>query len=63
MKNVQIPQELFFDLVRYFILGDTSEERFKAVLKANIEFLKETHKEYQNPLTNSCIASYLENLK
>lgn len=34
---------------------------FKAVLKANIEFLKETNKEYQNPLTNSCIASYLEN--
>ncbi|MGN1295177.1 MAG: nicotinate (nicotinamide) nucleotide adenylyltransferase [Bacilli bacterium] len=36
---------------------------FKAVLKANIEFLEETHKEYQNPLTNSCIASYLEKLK
>lgn len=36
---------------------------FKAVLKANIEFLEETHKEYQNPLTNSCIASYLENIK
>ena len=34
MKNVQIPQELFFDLVRYFMLGDTSEERFKAVLTA-----------------------------
>ena len=34
MKNVQIPQELFFDLVRYFILDDTSEERSKAVLTA-----------------------------
>lgn len=33
-KNVQIPSELFFELVRYFILGDTSNERFKAITNA-----------------------------
>lgn len=32
MKHVQIPQELFFDLVRYFVLDDTSPERSKAIL-------------------------------
>lgn len=31
-KNVQIPVELFFNLVRYFVLDDTSEERYKAIL-------------------------------
>lgn len=31
-KNVQIPQELFFELVRYFVLEDTSNERYKAIL-------------------------------
>lgn len=31
-KMVQIPQELFFELVRYFCLEDTSEERYKAIL-------------------------------
>lgn len=30
-KNVQIPQELFFELVRYFCLDDTSTERYKAI--------------------------------
>jgi len=30
-KNVQISQELFFDLVRYFLLDDTSETRLKAI--------------------------------
>lgn len=33
-KNVQISQELFFDLVRYFVLDDTSNERFKAISDA-----------------------------
>lgn len=32
MKHVQIPIELFFDLVRYFVLDDTSPERSKAIL-------------------------------
>ena len=31
-KNVQISLELFFNLVRYFLLDDTSEERYKAIL-------------------------------
>ena len=31
-KNIQISQELFFDLVRYFVLDDTSETRLKAIL-------------------------------
>lgn len=31
-KNVQIPQELFFELVRYFVLDDVTEERYKAIL-------------------------------
>lgn len=31
-KQVQIPQELFLDLVRYFCLDDTSTERYKAIL-------------------------------
>lgn len=30
-KNVQIGQELFLDLLRYFCLDDTSETRFKAI--------------------------------
>lgn len=34
MKNVQIPQELFADLVRYFILDDTADERFEAIKTA-----------------------------
>lgn len=33
-KNVQISQELFFDLVRYFVLDDTSEMRLKAISDA-----------------------------
>ena len=33
-KNVQISQELFFDLVRYFVLDDTSETRYKAISDA-----------------------------
>lgn len=33
-KNVQISQELFFDLVRYFVLDDTSETRSEAISKA-----------------------------
>lgn len=33
-KNVQISQELFFDLVRYFVLDDTSETRLKAISDA-----------------------------
>lgn len=33
-KNVQIGQELFLDLVRYFVLNDTSEERYKAISDA-----------------------------
>lgn len=33
-KQVQIPQELFLDLVRYFCLDDTSEARYKAISKA-----------------------------
>ena len=39
-KMVQIPQELFFELVRYFCLDDTSEERYKAIsggLEAKID--------------------------
>lgn len=42
MKNIQISQELFFDLVRYFCLDDTSEERYKAIsggLEAKIDKL------------------------
>lgn len=31
-KQVQISQELFLDLVRYFCLEDTSSERYKAIL-------------------------------
>ena len=31
-KQVQIPQELFLDLVRYFCLDDTSTGRYKAIL-------------------------------
>lgn len=31
-KQVQIPQELFLDLVRYFCLDDTSTERYKVIL-------------------------------
>ena len=34
VKNVQISQELFFDLVRYFCLDDTSTERYKAISDA-----------------------------
>lgn len=30
-KNVQIPVELFLDLVRYFVLEDTSETRLNAI--------------------------------
>ena len=33
-KMVQIPQELFFELVRYFMLDDTSEARYKAISDA-----------------------------
>lgn len=33
-KNVQISQELFFDLVRYFLLDDTSETRLNAISDA-----------------------------
>ena len=33
-KNVQISQELFFELVRYFCLDDTSETRYKAISDA-----------------------------
>jgi hypothetical protein len=33
-KNIQIPQELFFDLVRYFVLEDISETRYKAISDA-----------------------------
>lgn len=39
-KNVQISQELFFDLVRYFCLDDTSEPRLNAIqrgLEAKID--------------------------
>lgn len=32
MANIQITQELFLDLVKYFCLGDTSSERSKAIL-------------------------------
>lgn len=32
-KNVQIPQELFLELLRYFLLGDTSETRLNAIEK------------------------------
>lgn len=34
MKKIQISQELFFELVRYFYLGDASPERSKAILTA-----------------------------
>lgn len=30
-KNVQISQELFLDLVRYFLLDDTSKSRLNAI--------------------------------
>lgn len=30
-KMVQIPQELFYELVRYFILDDATEERYKSI--------------------------------
>lgn len=33
-KNVQISQELFFDLVRFFVLEDTTEMRYKAISDA-----------------------------
>lgn len=33
-KNVQIPIELFFELVKYFVLDDTSEARYKAISDA-----------------------------
>lgn len=33
-KNVQISQELFLELVKYFVLDDTSDERYNAVSKA-----------------------------
>lgn len=33
-KNVQIPLELFLELVRYFVLEDTTEERYKAISDA-----------------------------
>ena len=33
-KNVQISQELFLELVRYFCLDDTSETRYKAISDA-----------------------------
>lgn len=33
-KMVQIPEELFYDLVRYFVLNDTSETRLKAISDA-----------------------------
>lgn len=32
-NNVQISQELFLDLVRYFLLDDTSETRLNAIEK------------------------------
>lgn len=35
-KNVQISQELFFDLVRYFCLDDTSTELYNS-LKSGLE--------------------------
>lgn len=38
-NNVQIPQELFLDLVRYFLLEDTSETRLKAIEKGLTEKL------------------------
>lgn len=33
MKNVQITSELFFELVRYFIVEDTTNERFNNISK------------------------------
>ena len=33
-KNVQIPQELFLELIRYFVLDDVTEERYKAISDA-----------------------------
>ena len=33
-KNVQISQELFLELVRYFCLDDASETRYKAISDA-----------------------------
>ena len=39
-KNVQISQELFLDLVRYFLLDDTSKSRLNAIqrgLEAKID--------------------------
>lgn len=36
MKNVQIPQELFLQLVRYFCLDDTSPELYNS-LKSDLE--------------------------
>lgn len=33
-KNIQISQELFLELVKYFCLGNTSETRYKAISDA-----------------------------
>lgn len=33
-KSVNIPQELFFELIRYFYLEDVSESRYKAIREA-----------------------------
>lgn len=38
-NNVQIPQELFLDLVRYFLLDDTSETRLNAIEKGLMDKL------------------------
>lgn len=36
MKNVQISQELFLELIKYFCLDDTSETRYNNI-KNNLE--------------------------
>lgn len=42
MKNVQIPQELLFDLFRYFLMGDQdefTEDVIRTALEAKLEAL------------------------
>lgn len=52
-KNIQIPQDLFFDLIRYFCLEDMSDERFKAISKALEEKIDkiQRHNEYTTSKT------------
>lgn len=51
-KSVQIPQELFFDLVRYFLAENHSEEQYEAIrgqIRAKFDALvrRETYTAYK----------------